>query len=186
MVESSITVKELVPIVVAAAIWGKSWAGGTVLAKCDNAAVVAMINKGNCKEQECMHLLRCLSFIGVEFNFNLVATHVEGRENVLADALSRNNISLFCQLYPQAHATPTRIPPELLDLLVLSKPNWTSAAQHQPCVRRTGTVGVPKREREENQHPSRSPHNVSSLNYRNDERTLLDRGKNSAPQLCPV
>ena len=126
--ESSITVKELVPIVVAAAIWGKSWAGGTVLAKCDNAAVVAMINKGNCKEQECMHLLRCLSFIGAEFNFNLVATHVEGRENVLADALSRNNISLFCQLYPQAHATPTRIPPELLDLLVLSKPDWTSAA----------------------------------------------------------
>ena len=33
-----------------------------------NAAVVAMINKGNFKEQECMHLLRCLYFIGVEFN----------------------------------------------------------------------------------------------------------------------
>ena len=33
--ESSITVKDLMPIVVAVAIWGKSWAGGTVLAKCD-------------------------------------------------------------------------------------------------------------------------------------------------------
>ena len=81
------------PIVVAAATWGKSWAGGSVLAKCDNAAIVAMINNGNCKEQECMHLLWCLSFIGAEFDFNLVATHVEGRENVLADVLSRNNIS---------------------------------------------------------------------------------------------
>ena len=80
--ESSITVKEMVPIVVVAAIWGRSWAGSTVLAKCDNAAVVAMINNGNCKEQECIHLLRCLSFIGAEFSFNLVATHVEGRENV--------------------------------------------------------------------------------------------------------
>ena len=38
---------------------------------------------------------------------------------------------------------------------------------------------------EENQHLSRSPHNVSSLNYRNGERTLLDHGVNSAPQLCP-
>ena len=126
--ESSITVKELVPIVVAVALWGRPWAGGIVLARCDNAAVVAMINKGTCKEQECMHQLRCLSFIGAEFNFNLVATHVEGQENVLDDALSRNNISLFCQLYQLAHATPTCIPPELLDLLVLSKPDWTSAA----------------------------------------------------------
>lgn len=49
--KSSITVKELVPIVVAAAIWGRSWVGGIVLARCDNAAVVAMINKGNCKKR---------------------------------------------------------------------------------------------------------------------------------------
>ena len=34
-----ITLKELVPIVLAAAIWGKQWNGKTVLAQCDNAAV---------------------------------------------------------------------------------------------------------------------------------------------------
>lgn len=36
-----ITIKELIPIVLAAAIWGREWTGLTVQARCDNAAVVA-------------------------------------------------------------------------------------------------------------------------------------------------
>ena len=38
--ERNFTVKELLPIVVAAALWGAEWSGMTVQAKCDNAAVV--------------------------------------------------------------------------------------------------------------------------------------------------
>ncbi len=38
-----ITVKELAHIVVSALVWGSSWRGKTVLSRCDNAAVVAII-----------------------------------------------------------------------------------------------------------------------------------------------
>ncbi len=40
------------PIVVAAAVWGPAWRGQMVLARCDNAAVVAIINKGQAGKQQ--------------------------------------------------------------------------------------------------------------------------------------
>ena len=47
--EAHITLKELVPIVVAAALWGPLWAHQHILAHCDNAAVVAIINHNDSK-----------------------------------------------------------------------------------------------------------------------------------------
>ena len=58
-----ITVKELAPIVVACAIWGPLWRGKTILCRCDNAAVVAIVRSGSPKNNLAMHLMRCLSFI---------------------------------------------------------------------------------------------------------------------------
>ena len=42
-----ITVKELIPIVLAAAVWGKDWLGKNVMAYCDNSAVVPSVIAGN-------------------------------------------------------------------------------------------------------------------------------------------
>ena len=98
-----------------------------MLANCDNAAVVAIINQRSSKDQECMHLMRCLPFIAAQFNFQyLVAPHIKGVDNVLADALSRNNALLFSAQLSHARPEPSTIPPELLDLLLLSEPDWTS------------------------------------------------------------
>ena len=121
-----ITTKELVPIVIAAAVWGPNWKGLTVRAMCDNSAVVAAINSGTSRAQEAMHLLRCLAFICAKFNFSMHANHIPGVDNTLADALSRNNDQLFKSLYPQGNPAPTPIPVELLDLLIVSMPDWTS------------------------------------------------------------
>ena len=55
-----ITIKELLPIVVASAIWGKEWTGKQVLFRCDNAAVVAIINSGQSKHPLAMHYTRLL------------------------------------------------------------------------------------------------------------------------------
>ena len=44
MESAHITIKELVPVVLAAAVWGKEWVGQTVQAHCDNAAVVEILN----------------------------------------------------------------------------------------------------------------------------------------------
>ena len=124
--EYHITVKELVPIVLASAIWGHNWKGMTVRARCDNAAVVAIINSGSSRVQEAMHLMRCLAFIAAKYEFTIFATHIPGVNNVLADALSQNNESLFHSLHPQANQSPTPIPASLLDLLIVEKPDWLS------------------------------------------------------------
>jgi hypothetical protein len=126
IVECHITAKEMVPIVVAAAIWGKSWRGKTIRAWCDNAAVVSTINHGSSRNQDTMHLTRCLAFISAKLDIHFVASHIKGIHNSCADALSRNNLSLFRALYPQANPEPTAIPEALLDLLVITKPDWIS------------------------------------------------------------
>jgi len=53
-----ITVKEMVPIILAALTWSHYWRGGQVMMYCDNSAVVT-INKSN-KEKFVMHMLRTL------------------------------------------------------------------------------------------------------------------------------
>ncbi len=63
--EWSIMPKEMLPIVIAAIVWGEQWEGSSVLSWCDNSAVVATIKSGSCKEKRAMHLRRCLAFVEV-------------------------------------------------------------------------------------------------------------------------
>ena len=58
-----ITVKELLPIVQAVAMWGKEWRGRSIQYQCDNAADVAILKSGWSKNVPAMHLLRSLFFI---------------------------------------------------------------------------------------------------------------------------
>ena len=58
-----IAVKELIPIIIAAVVWGKNWKGHNVRARCDNGAVVAIVNSRYSKEPILMHMLRCLFFL---------------------------------------------------------------------------------------------------------------------------
>lgn len=81
----SIAFKELVPILIAALVWGKGWEGQRVLSFCDNEAVVHMIASRSSENAELMHLLRCLFFIEATWQFTLLARHVRGKENVMAD-----------------------------------------------------------------------------------------------------
>ena len=94
-----------------------------MLVQCDNAAVVSIINH---KNPEAMHLTRCLVFIAAKWEFHLVATHIKGMDNTLADILSLDNLVLFRSLHPQADREPSTIPEALLDVLIISRPDWTS------------------------------------------------------------
>ena len=71
----TINCKELIPIVLAAAVWGREWAGLTMQVRCDNAAVVADLNRDCSKDADVMHLLRCLAFIKAKFRFLMFASH---------------------------------------------------------------------------------------------------------------
>ena len=126
---ANITVKELIPIIIAAALWGKEWQGKVINCCCDNQAVVAVLQSRSSKEAEVMHLLRCLFFFEAVSSFHIQSSHIAGVENTLADDISRNKLSSVLQvLGPQAEAsrvTPSQL---LLDLLINVKPDWTLQA----------------------------------------------------------
>ena len=121
-----IAIKELIPIALACALWGQYWKGTTVRANYDNDAVVAIVNSGYSQEPFLRHLLRCIFFISAKFDFTLIAAHIPGQDNTLADAISRNNATLFLSLSPQADRTPTQVPQDLINKLLIEKPDWTS------------------------------------------------------------
>ena len=121
-----IAAKELVPIIVAAVVWGDKWTGNRVIARCDNEAVVAVINSRYATDRTLMQMLRCLFFIEAHFQFSLSASHLPGVHNDLADDLSRNNVPSFLRKMPKVSPTPTVIPNSLLQWLLHPNLDWTS------------------------------------------------------------
>ncbi len=126
--EVHITVKELLPVVLAVAIWGHKWKGKTVRCRCDNAAVVAIVNSGSSKDEKAMHLMRSAFFFLARYDIRVWAEHIPGVENRSADALSRNDSDSFLLQNPGAHPQPVVLPPELVQALVLRRPDWTSVS----------------------------------------------------------
>ena len=57
-----IAVKELLPIVLAVAIWGQYWSRKHILCRCDNMAVVNILYSRSSKDNAIMHLIRSLHF----------------------------------------------------------------------------------------------------------------------------
>ena len=116
---------ELVAVLMACAVWGPMWRGRTVLCWCDNQAAVCAIAARSCQDAKMMHLLRCLFFLEAFCQFELVASHVPGIYNGLADDLSRNRLSSFLSKIPQASKEPTAIPPQLPQVLLDPGLDWT-------------------------------------------------------------
>ncbi len=124
--EVHITIKELLPVVVAVAVWGRKWRGMSVRCRCDNAAVVAIINSGTSKNDKAMHLMRSAFFFLALYEVRIWAEHLPGVENRSADALSRNDHASFLLQNPGAQPSPRVLPPELVRALILRRPDWTS------------------------------------------------------------
>ena len=121
-----ITAKELAPIVLAAMLWGHHWHGQRVQFVCDNMAVVACITSGSSRDQLVMHLLRSLWLISAHYQFDACAIHIPGQQNVAADALSRNHLTHFLSLLPQANHAPSQLPEQWIDMLLIQRRNWAS------------------------------------------------------------
>lgn len=101
---------ELYPLVVAAFLWGKEWATKSILVYCDNEATVHCINKGRSHAPAMMPLLRRLTWISACDQFIIIAKHVPGSENQIADSLSRFLFQKFRTLAPEADKSPTPVP----------------------------------------------------------------------------
>ena len=121
-----IAVKELIPVVVAVAIWGPSWAHSRVRCHCDNQSVVQDIRSRTSRHPHMMHLLRCLFFLEARYQLDVVCIHIPGVLNDLADDLSRNRLHSFRHKVPEVNSSPTAISQHLLDLLMDPTSNWLS------------------------------------------------------------
>ena len=84
---------EFYPIVVALNVFGLKISNRRVIFHCDNAAIVHVINKQTCKDSDIMCLTRQFVLTAMQYNVKFNAIHVPGKQNLLADALSRLQVS---------------------------------------------------------------------------------------------
>ena len=102
---------------------------GTIQVFCDNMAVVQCLRTGSAKDPCLNHLFRVLALLLARFEVSLRAEHVAGLRNVAADALLRNNATLFFSLFPQAPPPPrcpTVVPDCISAVLLDLEGSWTS------------------------------------------------------------
>ena len=124
--EMAITAKELLPIVVACALWGPSWTDRCIRCHCDNQAVVACLRSRTIKHSHCMHMLQALAFLEARHCFHLQPVYINTKLNHLADDLSRNNLFSFLSKVPCARRVPDQLPRSLMALLLDPDTDWTS------------------------------------------------------------
>ena len=110
----SIVYQELFPSVLAALLWGAHWSCKHILVLCDNEGTVAAIYSGTSKCPVMANLLRHLVLCSMQYNFPARAKHLPGKNNPVADILSRNQVQHFQRLATNANPLPTPIPEELL------------------------------------------------------------------------
>ncbi len=73
------------------------------------------MNSGSSRDPEAIHLKTCLAFVEAKWQFHLFCQQTKGRDNTAADALSRNRLTFFHDVYPQAREEPTEIQAAVLD-----------------------------------------------------------------------
>ena len=120
---------QLLPIVLAAAVWGHRWAGAYILCHSDNMAAVAQVNSLHAWDGPTAHLLRCLAF--TQADCWIRAVHIPGHLNINADDLSHNKAHAVRQRLSLLSPQPTQVPPELLDLLLQGPTTWASETWRQ-------------------------------------------------------
>ncbi|CAC5356336.1 unnamed protein product [Mytilus coruscus] len=108
--KQNIAFLELYPIVLAVEIWGHRFENQCIYFHTDNIALVSVINKQTSKDAFIMFLIRRLVLHCLRNNVNFKAKHIYGSKNVLADALSRQQVQKFHRLAPWADTVPKPVP----------------------------------------------------------------------------
>ena len=111
--ERNIAVLELWPIYVLIAMFGNKMANNRVLFRCDNIAIVQVINKQTAKYTEIMTILRPLILCLLKHNIRFRAEHIPGVQNKLSDAISRFQVTPALLKHYGMQSTSTPIPAHL-------------------------------------------------------------------------
>lgn len=91
---------ELFPIIVPVEIWGNSFKNSQILVSTDNKGVIYAINCLTSNSLPVIVLLRHLIFKCLSLNIWIKERYIPGRDNDLADALSRFQMERFASLLP--------------------------------------------------------------------------------------
>ena len=83
----NITHFEMVSIIIAFKLWGHHWKSQKVSLKTNNMARVQIYNNSYTRATYVMNLW----LLTTKYDIELVVTHIEGKNNVIADMLSRWN-----------------------------------------------------------------------------------------------
>ena len=105
-----INFQEMFAIYAALTIWAPLLSNKQIIVHCDNLDVVTIWSKGTTKHSHIMHLIRLVFFICASHNINLIAKHIPGSYNILADSLSRLQVRKFRKLHPSAETEQRQIP----------------------------------------------------------------------------
>ena len=87
--ESNITHFELFNVFIALTVWGSQWKGRKLLIRLDNIASVAIVNSGFTRDKKLASIARNIWMQWALYDIDLVASHLAGVDNRIADLLSR-------------------------------------------------------------------------------------------------
>ena len=105
----SIEYLELFAVCAGVLTWCKKLTNLRAIVFCDNKSVVDMINSSSSKCKNCMYLIRLLVLNGLIHNTRVFCKHVLGKQNLLADSLSRLKFHKFRRHGKHMKRYPTRV-----------------------------------------------------------------------------
>ena len=76
-------------VLVAVRVWANQWKGKTIVIACDNQAVVTVINTGKTKDVVLAAIAQNIAMEVALSDINLRLIHILGKNNIVADSLSR-------------------------------------------------------------------------------------------------
>lgn len=109
---------ELIPVVLALVLWADKLKSKKILFHIDNLSLVNILSKRTSKDKQIMKLVRRLVLITMLNNIQFKPIHICTKNNSVADAISRFQMSRFRSLAPQAQIHPSPIPEEFLKIIM--------------------------------------------------------------------
>ena len=76
-------------LVIALRVWGSSWQHKHLKVHCDNLGVVQVVKTGKTKDPFLALCIRNIWLLTASYDIDLDISHIPGRFNIIADALSR-------------------------------------------------------------------------------------------------
>jgi hypothetical protein len=95
-------------------IWGPQLSNKIIVLYTDNQALESIINKPPSRQSDIMILVRKLVLSCMKYNIQVLAKHVIGKLNLVADALSRSQLQKCKELTPKSNPFPTELPWDIL------------------------------------------------------------------------